>query len=168
MEWVITLSTRHWVPLISNPENLDASVQEVLEMTLGVSSKRLHESEVVKIELASETVMAMVGLGGLLHGAFMLRCGTQTAVRIAELMTGIQFQDVDATIKDGFGEVCHMLAEVWKGKVPGLSAHCGLSVPAIITGRDYELHLRAPEFQTQQTYSLEDSGFSVTVLCDGF
>jgi chemotaxis protein CheX len=165
---IMTLSVRPWVPLISNPENLDASVQEVLEMMLGVSCERLPESEAVKIAPASESVTAVVGLGGVLRGAFMLKCGTQTAVRIAELMTGIRFQNVDATVKDGLGEVCHMLAGVWKGKVPDLSAHCGLSVPAIITGRDYNLHVQAPELQTQHTYSLGDSGFTVTVVCDGF
>ena len=47
------------------------------------------------------------------------------------------------------GEICNMLAGTWKGKVPELAANCGLSVPAVITGRDYNLHVQAPEFQLQ-------------------
>jgi chemotaxis protein CheX len=64
-------------------------------------------------------------------------------------MTGMQFQDIDETVKDRVGEVCNMLAGTWKRSVPDLAAHCGLSVPAIITGRDYHLRVPALEFQLQ-------------------
>jgi chemotaxis protein CheX len=60
-----------------------------------------------------------------------------------------------------------MLAGAWKGKVPELAAKCGLSVPAVITGRDYHLHVQAPEFQLHHVYRFEESSFSVTIICDG-
>jgi chemotaxis protein CheX len=60
-----------------------------------------------------------------------------------------------------------MLAGSWKGKVPELSANCGLSVPAVITGRDYNLHVQSPEFQLHHVYTFGDNTFSVTILCDG-
>jgi hypothetical protein len=59
--------------------------------------------------------------------------------------------EVDDTVKDGIGEICNMLAGAWKGKVPDLAANCGLSVPAVITGRDYNLHVQAPEFKLHHT-----------------
>jgi hypothetical protein len=37
----------------------------------------------------------------------------------------------------------------------------------VITGRDYRLHVQAPEFQLQRTYCFEGASFSVTIICDG-
>ena len=82
-------------------------------------------------------------------------------------MTGMEFEEIDDTVKDGIGEICNMLAGAWKGKVPELAANCGLSVPAVITGRDYKLHVQAPEFQLHHLYRFEESSFAVTIVCDG-
>jgi chemotaxis protein CheX len=88
-------------------------------------------------------------------------------MKIAAAMTGMEFEEIDDTVKDGIGEICNMLAGAWKGKVPELSANCGLSVPAVITGRDYKLHVQAPEFQLHHVYQFGDSYFEVTIICDG-
>ena len=37
----------------------------------------------------------------------------------------------------------------------------------MITGRDYNLHVQAPEFQLHHTYRFDDSSFEVTIVCDG-
>ena len=88
-------------------------------------------------------------------------------MKIAARMTGMEFDAVDDTVKDGIGEICNMLAGAWKGKVPELAANCGLSVPAVITGHDYNLHVQAPEFQLHHFYRFEDEEFEVTIVCDG-
>jgi chemotaxis protein CheX len=103
----------------------------------------------------------------LLSGACVFRCGALAAMKVAAHMTGMNFDEVDDTVKDGIGEICNMLAGAWKGKVPDLAANCGLSVPAVITGRDYQLHVQAPEFQLYHTYRFEDACFAVTIVCDG-
>jgi chemotaxis protein CheX len=83
-------------------------------------------------------------------------------------MTGMEFEEIDDTVKDGIGEICNMLAGAWKGKVPDLAANCGLSVPAVITGRDYRLHVQAPEFQLNHRYRFgDDMSFAVKIICDG-
>jgi chemotaxis protein CheX len=51
--------------------------------------------------------------------------------------------------------------------VPDLAANCGLSVPAVITGRDYNLHVQAPEFKLHHTYHFDHASFEVTIICDG-
>ena len=114
-----------------------------------------------------ESVTAVVGFGGLLSGACVFRCGASAAMKVAARMTGMEFHAIDETVKDGIGEICNMLAGAWKGKVPHLAAHCGLSVPAVITGRDYNLHVQAPEFRLQHIYVFDGTRFEVTILCDG-
>ncbi len=164
MERAMTLSLRESVELISDPKNLDASVEEVFQLMLGVDCRRDSGPE----EIAEpESVTAVVGFGGLLSGACVFRCGASAAMKIAAHMTGMEFAEVDDTVKDGIGEICNMLAGAWKGKVPDLAANCGLSVPAVITGRDYRLHVQAPEFKLHHVYRFDDASFEVTIVCDG-
>jgi chemotaxis protein CheX len=164
MERGMTLSLRESVHLVADPRNLDASVEEVFRLMLGVNCRRSLEPE-ANPEL--ESVTAVVGFGGLLSGACVFKGGSSAAMKIAAHMTGLEFSEVDDTVKDGIGEICNMLAGAWKGKVPDLAANCGLSVPAVITGRDYNLHVQAPEFKLHHTYHFDDASFEVTIICDG-
>jgi chemotaxis protein CheX len=162
-ESTMTISLRHSVETVSDPRSLDASVNEVFQMMLGVACHR--EETVPTSEM--EAVTAVVGFGGVLSGACVFRSSGTAAMKIAGHMTGMDFVEVDDTVKDGIGEICNMLAGAWKGKVPELAANCGLSVPAVITGRDYKLHVQAPEFQLHHIYCFEGVTFEVTIICDG-
>ena len=159
----MAVSLRESVQLVSDPRNLDASVEEVFRLMLGVNCWRVPGPVV----LEQESMTAVVGFGGLLSGACVFKSGSSTAIKIAAHMTGMEFSEVDDTVKDGIGELCNMLAGSWKGRVPDLAANCGLSVPAVITGRDYHLHVQAPEFKLDHAYRFDDASFAVTIICDG-
>ncbi len=163
-EPTMAVSLRESVAQVADPRNLDASVEEVFELMMGVKCCR------AMAEMPSqnaESVTAVVGFGGLLSGACVFKSASETALLVAARMTGVEFDEVDDTVKDAIGEVCNMLAGSWKGKVPELAAHCGLSVPAVITGRDYNLHVQSPEFQLHHVYTFVDHTFTVTIVCDG-
>jgi chemotaxis protein CheX len=157
------LSLRESLGEISDPRNLDATVEEICRMMLGVTCRRDEGG----LEEDEERVTAVVGFGGLLSGACVFRSGGGAACALAAHMTGMEFTEVDDTVKDAIGEICNMLAGSWKGKVPELAANCGLSVPAVITGRNYNLHVQAPEFRLRHVYAFEETKFEVTILCDG-
>lgn len=156
-------SLRESLSEIADPRNLDGAVEEVFQMMLGARSRRARLPFVDDVE----RVTAVVGFAGLLSGACILRCGGQASREMAARMTGMSFTEVDDTVKDAVGEICNMLAGSWKGKVPELAARCGLSVPAVITGRDYNLHVQAPEFRLDHIYAFDEVHFEVTILCDG-
>ena len=157
------ISLRDSVVLIANPRNLDASVDEVFQTTLGVTCTRAWQP----VGPETESVTAVVGFGGMLTGACVFRSGGMAAQTIAARMTGMEFSEIDDTVKDAVGEICNMLAGTWKSKVPELASHCDLSVPAVISGHDYKLHVQAPEFTLRHGFRFEDSFFEVTILCDG-
>jgi chemotaxis protein CheX len=159
----MAVSLRESLPLVSDPNNLDATVEEVFKKMLGLDCLRVAGPMVME----AESVTAVVGFGGLLSGACLFRSAGSTAIKIATAMTGMEFTEVDDTVKDGIGEIANMLAGAWKGNVPDLAANCGLSIPAVITGRDYHLHVQAPEFKLVHCYSLDGCGFEVTIICDG-
>lgn len=156
-------SLRESLNEIADPRNLDAAVDEVFQTMVGVRSHRARLPLVDEVE----RVTAVVGFGGLLSGACLFRCGGQAAREVAARMAGMPCDEIDATVKDAVGEICNMLAGSWKGKVPALAAQCGLSVPAVITGRDYNLHVQAPEFRLDHVYAFDETHFEVTILCDG-
>jgi chemotaxis protein CheX len=159
----MTVSLRESVHQVADPRNLDASVDEVFQLMLGLECQRDPGAD----QPEQESITAVVGFGGLLSGACVLSTGRAVALEIAARMTGMEFEEVDNTVKDGMGEICNMLAGAWKGKVPELASNCGLSVPAVITGRDYTLHVQAPEFQLHHCYLFGNSRFSVRIVCDG-
>jgi chemotaxis protein CheX len=163
MEKSMTLSLRENLHLVSDPSNLNSSVEEVFHMMLGAAS---IPTESVPVEEA-ETITAVVGFGGLLSGACVFRSGASAALVIAEKLTGMEFSEIDDMVKDAIGEVCNMLAGAWKGRIPDLSANCGLSIPAVITGSNYRIHVQAPEFRLHHVYDFEGSIFEVTIICDG-
>ena len=114
----------------------------------------------------AQSVTAVVGFGGILSGACVLTCDEGSARQIASRMAGMDFETLDDVVKDAIGEICNMVAGAWKSKVPELAANCGLSVPAVITGRDYNLHMQSPEFKVIQIYGFEEARFQVAVVCD--
>jgi chemotaxis protein CheX len=159
----MTHSLRENLDRVSNPHNLNASVDEVFHLMLGVSCHAIPAMQPAD----GESITAVVGFGGLLSGACVFRSGESTALSIAAKLTGMEFAGLDDTVKDAIGEICNMLAGAWKGKVPELSANCGLSIPAVITGRDYNIHVQAPEFRLHQGFQFEGATFEVTIICDG-
>lgn len=159
----MAVSLRESLGRVSDPRNLDRSVEEVFRLMLGANCVR----DCAPDALDTETVTAVVGFGGALSGACVFRSSAEAAMAIAALMTGTTFAEVDDTVKDGMGEICNMLAGAWKGKVPELASQCGLSVPAVITGRDYRLHVQAPEFRLHHAYRFGEWRFAVTIVCDG-
>ena len=164
MEHTMECSLRESLNLVSDPKNLDTSVEEVFKLMLGLSCRRYTGPVAIG---EPESVTAVVGFGGLLSGACVFRSGASAAVKVATHMTGMKLEEVDDTVKDGIGELCNMLAGAWKGKVPDLAANCGLSIPTVITGRDYNLHVQAPEFKLHHSFKFDDTSFEVTIICDG-
>lgn len=167
MEKGMTLTLRDSMHLVSDPESLDGSVHEVFETMLGTQCRRALSADSPNARRGVESVTAVVGFGGILSGACVLCCHAAAARRMAECMAGMSFDTVDDVVKDAIGEICNMIAGTWKSKVADLSANCGLSVPAVITGSDYDLHVQAPEYKIRQTYSFEDTQFEMMIVCDG-
>ncbi len=156
-------SLRENLQTVADPVHLQSTVEEVFGTMLGAQCEMVPCTGAV----ASETITSVVGFGGILTGACVFRCDSGTALVIAARLTGMSFTDLDDTVKDAIGEICNMLAGAWKGKVPDLSAQCGLSIPAVITGSNYNIHVQAPEFRLHHCYRFEGSHFEVTIICDG-
>jgi chemotaxis protein CheX len=59
---------------------------------------------------------------------------------MASKMLGVPATAGSREAMDALGEVCNMVAGNFKNKVPGLGDGCMLSVPTVITGKNYSMH----------------------------
>ena len=86
----------------------------------------------------------VVGIAGAVRATFSLRCSPQSAIKLASQMLGVAPDDPDAqkAAADAVGEICNVVAGHFKAKI-GLGEKCMLSLPAILTGRDYRIHFGA-------------------------
>lgn len=140
---------------------LDQTLEEVFSMMMGISCTPTEEPA-----SASNEVTAVVGLAGALSGAYVINVTDSAALRIAGALMGMPATEVDDMVKDSIGEVCNMLAGGWKGRFPKLASECMLSVPTIVTGRDYRLHIQKPSVKIERTYKFESHLLSINILCE--
>ena len=119
-----------WVPL------LELAAREVFEMMLGS-----HLSP-ASAPAADENldITAMVGLAGQMCGVLSVRCTARSAAHMASKMLGVDSEKVGPEMWDAVGEVSNMVAGNFKNKISGLGDGCMLSVPTVITGKDYSMH----------------------------
>ena len=107
-------------------------------------------------DVATCEFTAMVGLAGKLRGVCVLRCSSKAANLMASKMLGIDLPETTDDTFDALGEICNMVAGNFKNKLPGITEHCMLSCPTVISGRDY---------QCRSSGSVEPT--SVTLLFEG-
>jgi chemotaxis protein CheX len=140
-------------------EVLEKATCEVFEMMLGTSLGNATE----KSPHVATDFTAMVGLAGSLCGVMGLRTSSESARRMAAKMLGSDEVDTSGNVQDAFGEVCNMIAGSFKAKIAGLADGCALSVPTVISGKDYALYSLANGERYEVIFSFEDKPLSVTL-----
>jgi chemotaxis protein CheX len=118
-----------WLPL------MELATREVFEMMMGC--------QLALAELAVDgccDTTSIVGLAGKLCGTMTVACAAKSATLMASKMLGIDAVDGSSDVSDALGEVCNMVAGNFKNKIPGLGDGCLLSVPIVITGKNYSTH----------------------------
>lgn len=100
---------------------------------------------------------AMVGMAGVLCGMTTIRCGDETASKLASRMLGGDAASNQSTVRDALGELCNMVAGNFNSKIRTLADHCMLSVPTGISDEDYVLETAEPSEGFRVAFLLEDS-----------
>jgi chemotaxis protein CheX len=140
-------------------EVLAMATSEVFEIMVGTSLASATEEG----PLLVADFTAMVGIAGNLCGVVVLRTSSESAKRMAAKMLGCDEAGVGENVQDAFGEICNMIAGSFKAKIAGLADGCGLSVPTVISGKDYALHSLANGERFEVLFSFEGKPLSVTI-----
>src|ERR1700683_4025031 len=138
---------------MAQPRGLDPTIvtprtewQTVLcETTIEVFSTMVGATVTVPLESSPPVLTQMtgvIGIAGEMRAIFSLRCSQPCAIGIASKMLGIAADDPGAekAASDAIGEVCNVVAGYFKAKI-GLGDKGSLSLPTIVIGKSYTIHL---------------------------
>jgi chemotaxis protein CheX len=139
--------------------SLDSAAREVFEMMVGRPLGPAEEATLPRV--ADYT--SMIGLAGDLCGVMSFRCSSDTASRIATLMLNSDERAPEDCIRDALGEICNMVAGSFKALVMGLADQCMLSVPMVVSGKDYQLYPMADGERIQISPSFEGALLWITL-----
>ena len=143
---------------------LDDAVEEVMQVMLGAPFSLAPRG--LPLGSQSQMVTAVVGLAGSISGACVLCAEDQAAMQMTAAMVGMEIETLDDTVMDAIGEVGNMVAGSWKGRIPELASQCLLSVPTIVVGTSYLVHVHKPTFFLERHYKFMDHVFSVRIHGD--
>jgi chemotaxis protein CheX len=138
---------------------LQKSAQEVFEMMVGTSLGSADQATLPKV--ADYT--AMVGLAGDLCGVVSFRCASSSAHRIAGQMLGTDEATSEECVRDALGEICNMVAGSFKAQISDLAPQCMLSVPMVVSGKDYHLYPLADGVRVQVPLTFNDAAIYITL-----
>jgi chemotaxis protein CheX len=138
---------------------LGSVAAEVFEMMVGTS---LGPSEQATLPRVADYT-AMIGLAGDLCGVFSLRCSMDSASRIAGKMLGTDEGTSAECIRDALGEICNMVAGSFKAQVSDVAAQCMLSVPTVVSGKDYEMFPLVDGMRIQVSKTFENALIWITL-----
>lgn len=124
-------------PDTSWPSLLELSAREVFTMMVGVDVRFIPPSPAPLTEIMS----AIVGMAGRLSAIFRVFCEQPVAISIGKRMLGDQSPGDLLNARDALGEISNMVAGNFKAKIDGLADGCMLSVPTVIVGRDFQVHM---------------------------
>ncbi|HSR08462.1 MAG TPA: chemotaxis protein CheX [Bryobacteraceae bacterium] len=105
---------------------------------------------------------AAVQFVGEWKGAVLLQCTTWQACQLASrLMPGLQPTRVDEDVRDALGEITNMVGGNLK---PMLPPGVALSMPSVVEGNDYALHICGGNTTKTWSFSSDLGIFSVTLV----
>ena len=130
---------------------LDSAAAEVFEMMVGTPLGPSNQATLPRV--ADYT--AMIGLAGDLCGVLSFRCSSASAGAIAAKMLGVDECTSAESIRDALGEICNMVAGSCKAQLSDVATQCMLSVPTVVSGKDYQLYPLVDGLRVQVSKTFE-------------
>jgi len=142
---------------------LDSATREVFELMLGTPLLPLGHVSPPRVF----DYTAMIGLAGQICGVLSLRCTAASAFSIAARMLGVERVESEDSVRDAIGEMCNIAAGNFKTKIAGMADQCYLSVPMVVSGRDYQLHPLADGARIEIVLGFQNAPLWVTLDLHG-
>jgi chemotaxis protein CheX len=155
----LAVENREVAPRESWRPILEDAATEVLAMMAGITVTVPPDQQLP----IQGNVTGTVGIAGAISAIFSLRCSLRAATGIASQMLGVSLEEAEAQHCDAVGEICNMVAGNFKVKI-GLGDKCMLSLPTVITGRDYQL--RTPPGGERLQMQLLDGDERIEIALD--
>ena len=111
---------------------------------------------------APDTVTSAVHFAGEWRGAALVECNAQQACQFAARFMGIDPPAaIDDDVRDVMGELANMVAGNLKSLLP---RGVGLSMPSVVVGNDYTLHVCGANAVERMTFASAAGMFRITLI----
>jgi chemotaxis protein CheX len=140
-------------------EALENAAREVFEMMVGTPLGSADHASLPRVV----DYTAMIGLAGDLCGVLSFRCSNSSACQIAARMLGSDERVSQECVRDALGEICNMVAGSFKAQLSNLADQCMLSVPTVVSGKDYQLYPLADGERIQVALTFEGALIWITI-----
>ena len=95
------------------------------------------------INASHQEVSVIISFVGTISGAITLKCSGKLATEIASQMLGMDVEEGSDDMKDAIGEMLNMVVGSAKTNYSTGQDPFKMSVPTIIIGEDYTVHIKA-------------------------
>ena len=105
---------------------------------------------------------AVVYFAGSYQGAVLMECSPDLAFHFTEQLMSIERPTaINEDVRDTLGEIANMIGGNLKALLP---AGVALSLPSVVQGSEYSLHVKRSRVVTRIPFSTGFGGFSVTFI----
>ncbi|MFQ5750927.1 MAG: chemotaxis protein CheX [bacterium] len=150
-------------------------IQDFVEVTsevlstmasLKVQAKNVHEINGNADSNAVTTCMDITGILGFLgnrRGSILITFPRAVACRVVGGMLGIEFNEVDADVRDGISELVNMIAGGAKTRLQNKGVSFELSIPNTIVGPNHQITAPTSITRTHIDFATAPGNFFVEV-----
>jgi len=111
---------------------------------------------------APDTITSAVHFVGAWRGAALVECNARQACQFAARFMGIEMPAaVDDDVRDVMGELANMVAGNLKSLLP---RGVDLSMPSVVEGSDYSVHVCGVNAVERMTFSCSAGDFRITLI----
>lgn len=140
---------------------VDADLEEIISTIWSTLFELPLSVADASARLGQSTVTGIVHIDGAWPGALMLRCPMALARQLTAAMFQTGLDPSDDDVSDALGELTNMMAGNVKALLPET---CGISLPAVAFGRDYQLNVVGTAVIAAAELACAGHRLSVTLL----
>lgn len=136
--------------------------QVISDIWISLLSMHIEELPTDAVMDPPAAIVGCVQLIGTVSGGVAIQCGQPLARRAAASMFNLNVDDVtEEDIRDAVGELANVAAGNLKAVLP---SHYQLSMPAVVTGSDFQAQLLNGQVVAYNAFASEVGTFSVSVF----
>ena len=113
-----------------------------------------------------DCVTAMVGFAGIFNGLVSLHVPQSLALGFTANMLGMEVTELNDDVNDALGEIANMIAGSFKHHLSKDGHEVRLSIPSIITGKEYFITSGAVSDSLSLLYDTEGEWFMISVVIE--
>lgn len=142
-----------------------SDIREVFSTMVGMENLLQVPVQASRTTSFENCVTAMVGLAGTYNGVVSLHAPQNLAQAFTSGMLGLEDAEAE-DIHDALGEIANMIAGSFKQHLCSFGAEVRISIPSVMSGKEYTISAGSPEDTLMLGFSAEDECFMVSALLE--